>query len=133
MMKALALALALPLMGQVPKSYHGSSNGWSPFHTDKVLHFTAGVAIGFPAYFASRRVGNNQPWIDSLFWALLAGAIKENYDRHHGGRPEWADVAYTGLGGFTIGYTIYRTDKAYSYAGIPKNAFQELATEKVTP
>lgn len=116
--------LALPLMAQQPKSYIGTSNTWSPFNEDKAMHFFAGGLIGIAPYYASRRIGNNSPWWDSLFWALLAGAIKENYDKNHGGRREYADVAYTGFGGLMVGFALYRSDmKKMEYAGIPKNVF----------
>ena len=121
-MKAIFLALSLPLMAQVPASYRGTSNGWDPFHGDKAQHVMAGAFIGIAPYYTAKALGYKHPWVHSIFWAILAGVIKENYDRHHGGRPEYADVIYTGLGGFTVGFTLYKSDQhKKEFAGIPKD------------
>lgn len=110
----LSLALASSLFGQVPKSY-AVNTGWAP-KPDKQLHMIAGAFIGFAAYQASAKVGNNDPMWDVLFWVTLAALWKENYDRHHGGRPDYADVAYTELGGIGIGLAIRWSEKKKEFA-----------------
>lgn len=114
---AVALFLALPLSAQtLPKSYH--AGGWGPTQSRHLDHFGAGVFIGGGAYAIAGVLGYGdpksaswikrtiKPWMHSVFWATVAGLVKENYDRKHGGRPEWGDAAYTGFGGFALGYTV---------------------------
>jgi hypothetical protein len=106
-------------MGQ--KSYRGTSNDWSPFHNDKATHVFAGALIGSSAFLTAERLGYKYPMLHGLFWALLAGAIKENYDKNHGGRPEYADVFWTGAGSvlITIPLQLDRNKKRH-YATAPK-------------
>lgn len=125
MRRLLPFLLATALMGQVPKSYHGTSGGWGPFDRNHPSHFIAGAACGLLPYVTAKWRGYEHPEWHSIFWAIVAGLVKENYDRHHGGRPEWGDVAYTGLGGALTGYAMRWGDKKKAeFAGIPTGGFQ---------
>jgi uncharacterized membrane protein len=116
----IALMLPLSAASQDFKSYRGTSNDWSPFHSDKAKHVAVGALIGASAWSVAEKEGHKYPILHGLFWALLAGAIKENYDRHHGGRPEYADVFWTGIGAVLVAVPIKitRTRKAW-YAKAP--------------
>lgn len=121
MLKRLLLVLMLcaPLSGQ--KSYRGTSNDWSPFHNDKAKHIAVGALIGASAWAVAENRGYKYPILHGLFWALLAGAIKENYDKNHGGRPEYADVFWTGAGAVLVAIPIRlsRNEKKH-FATAPK-------------
>lgn len=101
-----ALVAALPLAAQQPRSFHGSSNSWAPWETDKKLHVLWGAMIGASAYCLAERLGYKYPVLHALFWAALAGYLKERYDGHHGGRGEWADMGNTALGGVLVSLPI---------------------------
>lgn len=122
-MRALLLSACLlaPLSAQVPKSY-AVNTGWAP-KQDKQLHFLAGAAIALPVYQLSAWIGNNDPIWDVIFWVTLAALWKENYDRHHGGRPDYADAAYTYAGaGFTVFMLRWNDHRKQEFAGIPPGA-----------
>lgn len=118
---ALCLALALPIQAQVPTSY-AVNTGWA-FKQDKRLHFGVGLAMSIPIYGLSSLIGNNDPIWDVLFWVTLAALVKENYDRHHGGRPDYADVAWTEAGA-AVGIVLMRWNekRLQKFAGIPPGA-----------
>ncbi len=117
----LSFLLATALTAQVPKSYHGTSGGWGPTDRNHPYHFMGGALVGVAPYFVARWRGYEHPEWHSIFWALLAGLIKENYDRHHGGRPEWADATYTALGGAAMGFGLSWGDrKRGEYATAPR-------------
>jgi hypothetical protein len=118
---ALALLLSVSATGQSFKSYHGTSNDWSPFHNDKAKHIAVGALIGASAWSVAEEEGHKYPLLHGLFWALLAGAIKENYDKNHGGRPEYADVFWTGMGAVLVVVPIKLTRmRRLEYASAPK-------------
>lgn len=130
---ALALLIAGALGAQQPTSYRGSAEGWGPFASNHHLHFFAGALIGSAAYLEAEREGygdpgnphgwkrNLPPRVHALFWGVVIGLVKENYDRKHGGRPEWGDVAYTALGSWSITIPLYRTAPSRrTYATAPK-------------
>lgn len=98
------LLLALPMEAQHLPSYR-VNDGWYP-KGDKIEHFLVGCAVGIAPSYTARSLGYKHPWLHSLGWALLAGLLKEEFDRRHGGRPDPADIAYTGLGGFSMGLAI---------------------------
>lgn len=108
---ALALSVALSAQGSAPKSFHGTSGGWGFTDRNHQIHFMAGAIISLAPYYTAKWLGYKHPEWHSIFWALLAGYAKERYDRNHGGRPEWGDVAYTGLGGAVVGYTLRFGDR----------------------
>ena len=115
----LAILLTLPLVGQSKQSW-AVNGGWEP-RSDKAMHFLAGSMVGVAPYFVAKKLGYKHPWVHSLAWAILAGIWKEQYDKKHGGRPDYADAAYTGLGGFTIGWAIHMGDKKkQEFATAPK-------------
>lgn len=118
MNRLIAILIALPLAAQVPQSYHGTSGGWGPLDRNHPMHFWAGAIVGAPAFLVAEHLGygdpkatswakrNLKPWMHAIFWSTAAGLWKENYDRKHGGRPEWGDAAYTTLGGASIAFAI---------------------------
>ena len=65
---------------------------WASFPKDKLYHFLAGffisALIGIPTYPA---IG--------FACAVVAGALKEIYDRRNVGRFDWADLFATVIGG----------------------------------
>jgi hypothetical protein len=108
-MRVLLLLLCTTLSAQ-QSSWRGTSNSWSPFQQDKGLHVFAGAMIGSAAYITADWLGYKKPWIHALFWAALAGYLKERYDRQHGGRPEYADALWTAGGGLGVSFLIYKTN-----------------------
>jgi hypothetical protein len=75
---------------------------------------------GIIPYYTAKWLGLKHPEIHSMMWALALGYAKERYDAKHGGRPEWGDVAYTGLGGVTVGLGLRWGDrKRGEYATAP--------------
>ena len=111
----------LPLQAQ--GSHWRAHDGWGP-HSDKVLHFSAGAAVGGGAYAVAKGCGASpkQAWFTATVTALAVGILKERYDSHHGGWRDPADAAYTGLGGFSFGWAVYRSDpdKPKRFATAPK-------------
>jgi hypothetical protein len=121
-MRKLALLITLlsaPLAAQSKPSWC-VNDGWAP-KSDKGLHFLAGSMVGIAPYFVAKKLGYKHPWIHSLAWAIAAGIWKEQYDKKHGGRPDYADATYTALGGFTIGMAIHLGEKKkQEFATAPK-------------
>lgn len=118
---AIPLLLAVGLYAQGPQSFHGTSGGWGPFERNHPQHFLAGMACGWIPYLTAEKLGYKHPWLHSILWGVLAGFAKEFYDRKHGGRPEYGDVAYTGLGGAAVGFGIHFTRKhQHEFATAPK-------------
>ena len=99
------LLLSATLFAQQPKSPIGTSNSWWP-RGDKSMHMFAGSLVGAGAYIVADKLGYKRPWLHALFWSTLAGLWKERYDLRHGGRPEYADAAYTTLGGVSVSFLI---------------------------
>jgi uncharacterized protein YfiM (DUF2279 family) len=123
MLRALLLLMVLSThaAGQDFKSYRGTSNDWSPFHSDKSKHIAVGAIIGASAWAVAEKRGYKYPILHGLFWSLLVGAIKENYDKNHGGRPEYADVFWTGAGALLVAIPIKITKRPnLEYAKAPK-------------
>lgn len=118
---ALAIASYLPLAAQ--GSHWKAHDGWG-LHSDKVLHFAAGAVWGGAAYAVAKGCGASpkQAWFWSTMTALTVGVLKERYDSHRGGWRDPADATYTGLGGFSFGYAVYRSDpnKPKKFATAPK-------------
>lgn len=111
----------LPLEAQ--GSHWKAHDGWAP-RSDKVLHFGAGAFAGGTAYAVARECGASprKAWFTATVTALAVGILKERYDSHHGGWRDPADAAYTGLGGFSFGWAVYRSDpdKPKRFATAPK-------------
>jgi hypothetical protein len=66
----------------------------------------AGSLVGAGAYVVAEKLGYKRPWLHALFWATAAGLWKERYDARHGGRPEYADLFYTQVGGVSVTFLI---------------------------
>lgn len=116
----LAIFLALPVWGQ--GSHWKAHDGWG-LHSDKVLHLGAGATVGAAAYAITKGCGGSpkKAWVAATLSALAVGILKERYDSHKGGWRDPADAAYTGLGGFTIGWAIHMGDKKkQEFATAPK-------------
>ena len=112
--------LATALTAQT--SWRGTSNDWSPFHNDKGTHIWAGAMIGALAYVTADKLGYKHPWAHAIFWAALAAYLKERYDLKHGGRPEYADAAWTVGGSAGISFLLWKSDPARKpeFATAPK-------------
>ena len=86
---AALLACYIPVAGQ-------------PMAADKVAHFGAGYVIADFAEFGQNEVLKplGFKWeIRPIWFSLAAGAIKETYDKNHGGEWDWRDLGCTALGG----------------------------------
>ena len=106
----LLVAAALCCALQAQQSWYGASNSWSPLNQDKATHIWAGAMIGSLAYVTADRLGYKRPWIHALFWAALAAYLKERHDQRHGGRPEYADAAWTVGGAAGISFVLWRSE-----------------------
>lgn len=74
---------------------------------DKQLHIAAGMVIGGTVTLIAEKQGSKHPELWGIGAAVLAGALKEAYDRK---RPHncWdgRDLSATAAGGIVISYTI---------------------------
>ena len=68
--------------------------------TDKYLHYLCGLCI---ALLAAQILAHHKAWWLAFFLgfiiSVVAGLLKEWYDRHHGGTPDMADTLATTYGG----------------------------------
>lgn len=68
--------------------------------TDKYLHYLCGLGI---AQLVAQILAHHLAWWLAFFLgfitSVVAGLLKEWYDRHHGGTPEMADALATTYGG----------------------------------
>jgi len=68
--------------------------------TDKYLHYLCGLCI---AQLAAQILAHHMAWWLAFFLgfiiSVVAGLLKEWYDRHHGGTPDMADTLATTYGG----------------------------------
>ena len=68
--------------------------------TDKYLHYLCGLCI---AQVVAQILAHHMAWWLAFFLgfiiSVVAGLLKEWYDRHHGGTPDMADTLATTYGG----------------------------------
>ena len=75
---------------------------------DKQKHFVAGSVIGGVSILMMNKKVHNKK---TKFWvavgtSLVAGVLKETYDKNNGGKFDWEDVGYTVGGGIVGSFTI---------------------------
>lgn len=116
----LALALGLGAPAAAQGAWH-AHDGWG-LRSDKVLHVSAGALAAGPVYAITREATGSpkRAWIAATLAAFAAGYLKERFDGRQGGSQDPADMAYTGAGGFALGFALYRRDtRKPSFATAP--------------
>lgn len=89
----LASLLTIPLFAGIPQ--------------DKVKHVVAGAIIGGTVTWIAKENGSRHPELWGIGAAVLAGALKEAYDRKRPhNRWDGRDLSATAAGGIVISYTI---------------------------
>lgn len=74
---------------------------------DKQLHIAAGVVIGGTVTLIAEKQGSKHPELWGIGAAVLAGALKEAYDRKRPhNRWDGRDLSATAAGGIVVSYTV---------------------------